>query len=43
MRLGILGTGVVGKTIGAKLAARHALTLPEALLDKLDRRLSLRD
>jgi lincosamide nucleotidyltransferase B/F len=31
-----------GRELMGELAARHALTLPEALLDKLDRRLSLR-
>ena len=29
-----------GRELMGDLAARHALTLPEALLDKLDRRLS---
>jgi lincosamide nucleotidyltransferase B/F len=31
-----------GRELMGQLAARHALTLPETLLDKLDRRLSLR-
>ena len=31
-----------GRELMGKLVARHALTLPEVLLDKLDRRLSLR-
>jgi len=30
-----------GRELMGKLAARHALTLPEALLDKLDRRLRI--
>jgi lincosamide nucleotidyltransferase B/F len=31
-----------GRELMSELAARHALELPEVLLDKLDRRLSLR-